>query len=398
MKTQWIQQNKSKVQNQKSKQAKNHLKIAMFGHKRIPSREGGIEIVVEELATGMVLEGHSVTCYNRLGHHVSGSQFDAKIIGNKYKGVELRFVPTIEKKGLAAVTSSFFGALFSACGTYDVVHIHAEGPAVFCWIPKIFRKKVVVTVHGLDWQREKWKGSFASRYIRFGERMAVKWADEIVVLSMGAQNYFKRTYNRKTWFIPNGVRKPKIMEANEIAAIFEIEKDNYILYLGRIVPEKGVHYLIEAWKNVDSDKKLVIAGGISDTDEYMQKLKVLAGDNDRILFTGFVQGRLLEELYSNAYVYVLPSDLEGMPLSLLEAMSYGNCCLVSDIDECSCVVEDRAVVFKKSNVIDLTKKLQELIDDPDKVKRYKRLTAEFICRKYDWNKIVEMTVELYRRG
>jgi len=134
---------------------KEHLKIAMLGHKRIPSREGGIEIVVEELAVRMVKQGHSVTCYNRRGHHVSGAEFDGEHLSG-YKGVHIKYVPTIEKKGLAAVTSSFFASIFAAFGKYDVVHYHAEGPCFFCWIPKLFGKKSVVTIHGLDWQREKY--------------------------------------------------------------------------------------------------------------------------------------------------------------------------------------------------------------------------------------------------
>lgn len=373
------------------------MKIAMFGQKRIPSREGGVEIVVEELSTRMAAAGHEVTCYNRRGHHVSGSQYDSESKKSEYKGVRIKSVPTLEKKGLAAVSSSFFAALCSAFGRYDVVHIHAEGPAAFCFIPKIFRKKVVVTVHGLDWQREKWKSGFGSKYIHFGEKMAVKHADEIIVLSREVQKYFKDTYGRETVFIPNGVNRPEIKDADIIDKKFALSKDSYILYLGRIVPEKGEHYLIEAFKDIDTDKKLVIAGGSSDTDEYMEKLKKMAGSDERIIFTGFVQGQMLEELYSNAYVYVLPSDLEGMPLSLLEAMSYGNCCLVSDIKECTEVVEDKAEVFLKSDVEDLRYKLQKLCDRMDLVQKYKSGACSYVCDKYDWNRIVRKTLDVYRR-
>lgn len=370
------------------------LNIGMIGHKRIPSREGGIEIVVEELATRMNAEGHRVTCYNRDGHHVSGAEFDRKA-GKEYKGVRLKTVPTIERKGLAAVTSSFFASLFCALGRYDVVHIHAEGPAFFCWIPKLFGKKVVVTIHGLDWQRQKWQGGFGSKYIRIGEKMAVRWADEIIVLSRGAQKYFEDTYQRRTRFIPNGVTKPDTQKPEMIKEKFGLEKDSYILYLGRIVPEKGEHYLIRAFKNTVTDKKLVIAGGASDTDDYMKELKEMAAGDDRILFTGFVQGKVLQELYSNAYVYTLPSDLEGMPLSLLEAMSYGNCCLVSDIPECTEVVGNHAVSFKKGNTDDLKEKLQELCNDVSETKKYKDAAADYICKRYDWNQITKRTLEIY---
>lgn len=370
--------------------------IAMLGHKRIPSREGGIEIVVEELAVRMARAGYRVTCYNRGGHHVSGAEFDVKM-RKEYNGVRLKTVPTIEKKGLAAVTSSFFAAVFSAFGKYDVVHIHAEGPAAFCWIPRLFGKKVIVTIHGLDWQREKWKKGFGSKYIHLGEKMAVKYADEMIVLSHGVQQYFKNTYGRETRWIPNGVTRAEYTAPDLIGKEHGLDQDSYILYLGRIVPEKGEHYLVKAFRGVRTEKKLVIAGGASDTDEYMEKLKELAAGDDRIIFTGFVQGRMLRELYSNAYVYVLPSDLEGMPLSLLEAMSYGNCCLVSDIPECVEVVEDKAVTFRKSDAADLRKKLQYMCDHPEDVRRMKEQAGNHICGKYDWERVVKQTAELYER-
>ena len=288
------------------------LKIAMFGHKRW-SREGGVEIVVKELCTRMAQKGCEVTCYNRSGHHVSGAEYDG-VDETEYKGITQKYVPTIEKKGLAAVSSSFFAALCSTFGKYDVVHIHAEGPAFFSWLPKMLGKRVVVTIHGIDWKREKWQSGFGSKFIRQGEKNAVKYADEIIVLSKGVQEYFKETYGRETHFIPNGVNRPQIREASLITDKFGLKKDSYILFLGRLVPEKGIRYLVEAFKNVKTDKKLVIAGGSSDTDSFMEELKDLAKGDDQILFTGFVQGAMLDELYSNAYIYTLPSDLEGIRL------------------------------------------------------------------------------------
>lgn len=369
------------------------LRVAMFGQKRL-SREGGIEIVVKELCTRMARDGCQVTCYNRSGHHVSGAEYDEKI---EYEGIRQKSVLTIEKKGLAAVSSSAFAALYSALGKYDVIHIHAEGPAFFAWLPKMFGKRVVVTVHGIDWQREKWKSGFGSKFIRQGEKNAVKYADEIIVLSKGVQDYFKKVYGRETNFIPNGVNRPKLRAAEQISEKFGLSKDSYILFLGRLVPEKGIRYLIEAFKQVKTDKKLVIAGGSSDTDSFERELKDLAKNDERIIFTGFVQGSLLDELYSNAYIYTLPSDLEGMPLSLLEAMSYGNCCLVSDIPECTEVVEDKALIFKKSDVSDLWEKLQDACNHPENVMELKKEAADFICKKYDWDDVVEKTLNLYRR-
>ena len=373
---------------------KDRFAVSMFGQKRL-SREGGIEIVVKELCTRMARDGCQVTCYNRSGHHVSGAEYDNKI---EYDGIRQKFVPTIERKGLAAVSSSFFAALYSAFGKYDVVHIHAEGPAFFSWLPKMFRKRVVVTIHGIDWQREKWKSGFGSKFIRQGEKNAVKYADEIIVLSKGVQDYFKDTYGRETHFIPNGVNRPETREAGLITEKFGLTKDSYILFLGRLVPEKGIRYLVKAFKNVKTDKKLVIAGGSSDTDSFMMELKELAKDDDRIIFIGFVQGQLLDELYSNAYIYTLPSDLEGMPLSLLEAMSYGNCCLVSDISECTEVVENKALIFKKSDVDELREKLQDACDHPEKVMEMKAQATDFICKKYNWDEVVNSKGNLIEVG
>lgn len=370
------------------------IRLAVFGQKRL-TREGGVEIVVKELCKRMAQRGCEVTCYNRSGHHISGAEYDS-VDKTEYEGITQKYVPTIEKKGLAAVSASFFAAICSAFGKYDVVHIHAEGPAFFSWIPKMFGKKVVVTIHGIDWQREKWKSGFGSKFIRQGEKNAIKYANEIIVLSKGVQHYFKDTYGRETRFIPNGVNRPEVRESKLITEKFNLTKDSYILFLGRLVPEKGIRYLIEAFKNVKTDKKLVIAGGSSDTDSFMKELTELAKGDDRIIFTGFVQGSMLDELYSNAYIYTLPSDLEGMPLSLLEAMSYGNCCLVSDIPECTDVVEDKAIIFKKSNVGDLIDKLQDACDYPEKVVKLKKQAADFICNKYNWDDIVEETMKLYR--
>ena len=372
------------------------MKIAILGHKRIPSREGGVEIVVEELASRMVSQGYNVTCYNRTGKHVLNKKEKINFT-NKYKGIKIKKVLTLDMKGLAALTSSFFATIMILFSNANVVHYHAEGPSVWLWIIKFFsKKKIIVTIHGLDWQRAKW-GGFATKVIKFGEKIAVKYAHEIIVLSKNVQNYFKDTYDRNTVFIPNGVNKPKIVKAEQISKKYGLNKDDYILYLGRIVPEKGIHYLIDAFKKVKTNKKLVIAGGASDTDDYYTKLKETTKDIDNIIFTGFVQGKELDELYSNSYIYCLPSDLEGMPLSLLEAMSYENCCVTSDIEECAEVLEDKGVTFKKSNVKDLIKVLQNLCDDEKLVQKYKKNAQQFILKKYNWNNIVKQTLALYEK-
>ena len=372
------------------------MRIAMVGHKRVPSREGGIEVVVEELAARMVVHGHAVTCYNRSGHHVSGREYDAEHL-DEYRGIRLKHLPTIDRKGLAAVTSSFFGCLAAAFGPYDVVHVHAEGPAMFSWIPRLTGKRVILTIHGLDWARDKWKGSFGSWYIHMGEKIGVRCAHEIIVLNHSTQKYFLDTYGRTTRYIPNGVNPAAPVPADIIREKYGLEKDSYILYLGRMVPEKGCHYLVDAFKKLDTDKKLVIAGGSSDTLWYIDELKEQVGGDERVIFTGFVDGQLREELYSNAYLFVLPSDLEGMPLCLLEAMSFGNCVITSDIEECANVIHDNGITFRKSDVDDLAQKLTYALSHPNTVRMFKWLAAEYVCTRFPWERIVEETLALYEK-
>lgn len=374
------------------------MKIAFIGHKRIPSREGGIEIVVDELATRMVDRGHQVIAYNRSGHNVAGSEFDGVANGHgkrfSYHGVNVVSVPTIEGKGLAALSSSFFATLQAIKARPDVIHYHAEGPCVMLRLAHWAGIRTVATIHGLDWQRAKW-GKFASTYLKFGERTAAKCADEIIVLSESMRQYFQEKYGRSTRFIPNGIEYGEPVSAQEITEKYGLHKNDYVLFLGRIVPEKGVHYLIEAFSKLNTNKKLVIVGGASDSNEYYQHIQQMANQDSRVILTGFIQGQALKELYSNAYIYVLPSDLEGMPMSLLEAMSYGNCCLTSDIPECAEVVEGHAATFQHGSVESLQKKLQELLANDDLVQRYKANAADYIVNKYNWDSVTDQTLNLY---
>ena len=383
-----------------NKQFKNRLRIAMIGHKRIPSREGGIEIVVEELAVRMAALGHRVDAYNRYGHHVSGKKYDQEYgwKGRKYyKGVRVYIVPTFRASSLNAIVYSFFATIRALLGRYDVLHYHAEGPCAMLWLPKLFRRRIVVTIHGLDWQRAKW-GNFASFVIKFGEKLAAKYANEVIVLSENVQKYFADTYNRQVTYIPNGINRAEKRDAQLITEKYGLVKGGYILFLGRIVPEKGLHYLIEAFAKIDTDMKLVIAGGNSQAVEYMERIHRMAAKDKRIIMTDFVQGQMLEELYSNAYAFVLPSDVEGMALSLLEAMSYGNCCLVSDISENTEVVEDKALIFRRGDVKDLRNKLKYIFEHPEVVRSYAEQSADFVCDKYNWDEVVDETVRLYRKS
>lgn len=373
------------------------MKIAMFGHKRIPSREGGIEVVIEELSTRMALLGHEVTLYSRKGHNVAGKQFDSELFMQDeydYKGVKVKQVSTLDFKGLAAVTSSYAAMEAAIADKPDVIHVHAEGPSATLYKAKKAGIKTVVTIHGLDWQRAKW-GPFGRAYIKHGERCAVKNADRIIVLSKSMQNYFYETYSRKTNYVPNGIDRKEERPANYISEKWGLLKDSFYLYVGRIVPEKGLDYLIDAYRRLDTDKCLVIAGASSDTDVYSRKIQEVAKSDPRILFTGFVQGIALEELYSNAYCYILPSNIEGMPMSLLEAMAYGRCCVTSDIPECAEVISDCGVLFNKGDSSSLLKKLVELQENPCRVEKIGHAAQKRVLDVCSWDTTVRQTLALY---
>lgn len=374
---------------------KKEIRIAMIGHKFIPSRDGGVEVVVSNLAPHLAQAGYDVTVYNRTNRDFKKLRRKGELM-KEYNGVRMVWAPTIDRRGLAAMTSSVFATIMASFSRADLIHYHTEGPCVICWLPKLFGKKVVVTVHGLDHMRQKW-GRLASAYIMQGEKAAVRHADSIIVLSKGVQNYFLEKYGRETVFIPNGIDPSEKRPACEITKQFGLEPDGYILFLGRLVPEKGIHYLIKAYKELRTDKKLVIVGGTSDTDGYVKELHDMAGDSSDIIFTGFQQGAVAEELYSNAYLYVLPSDLEGMPLTLLEAMNYGCCCVTSDIEECAAVMDGCGFTFPHGNIEALKDTLQDLCDHPEKTEMSRIEARKVVSSKYTWQEITAKTDELYRK-
>ncbi len=372
------------------------MKVAMIGHKVIPSRRGGIENVLTCLCPLLADKDIDVTCYNRSSDKVE-NEFVSMVENNKFGKITLKNAWTINKKGLSAMVASFTAAISASFSDYDIIHFHAEGPCAAMWLPKLFGKKLIATVHGLDWQREKWGNSFASKYIKFGERVMVRCADEIIVLSQSAKEYFKETYGRETVLIHNGINRPSKKEADIITKKYGLNKNEYICLVSRLTAEKGVHYLLDAFNRIKTDKKLVIAGDTSDTDQYVAILKEMAKDNPNIIFTGFVSGDVLKEIYSNAYLVTLPSDIEGMSLSLLEALAFGNAVLCSDIPENTLVTEDRAMLFEKSNVDDLTSKLQEMCDNEALVTNLKQGVDDFILGKYSWLDVATETATLYKK-
>ena len=361
------------------------MKIAMIGHKRIPGREGGIEVVVEELTTRMVEKGNEVVAYNR---HKKGFKCP-----KEYKGVQIIDIPTIERKNTDAVVYSFIATIRALFGKYDVIHYHAIGPSFFLIIPHILGKKTVVTVHGLNYKTPKWKG-FGAKFIQLGEQIAAKYADEIIVLSKEQKEYFQKKYNRETNYIPNGLAEQPRDKAVEITKKYGLNKKEYILYLSRVVPGKGLEYLMDAYKQIDCELPLVIAGGTEYVTEYREMIEKKAKEDDRVKLIGFVEGKVLRELYSNARLFVFPSEAEGMPMSLLEAMSYNCSCLVSDIPENKEVGKTYVQYFESKNTESLKQKLIESLKNDEFGKNDLK---KYIRENYSWDFVVDQTLQLYSK-
>lgn len=364
------------------------MRIAMIGQKRTASREGGVEVVVGELARRMAAQGHEVICYDRMGEDAPSEPYEK----DGYRVVPVR---TVDKKGLAALSSSFFATLAALKDKPDVIHYHAEGPCVALCLAHMRGVRTVATIHGLDWQRAKW-GGLASKYIKFGEATAATCADALIVLSRGNREYFKEAYGREATLIPNGITPEPNLPAHEISERWGLERGSFILYLGRIVPEKRPELLVEAFKGLETDRRLVIAGDSSDTGGYTAALRKAGKSDPRVLFTGRVEGDLLRELYSNAYCYVLPSDVEGMPMSLLEAMSHGCACVTSDIPECADVLGDTGVTFPAGDVEALRAALAALINDSAHAMALGSAARERVLANYDWDSVVKRTLVLYK--
>lgn len=366
------------------------MKIAFIGQKGIPSRAGGVEIHVEEIAKRLVLKGHEVTVYCRDNY--------CNYKTPRYEGIRLKYIKSINTKHLDAITYAFQATLDAMKSDYDIIHYHALGPSLMAFLPKLCGHKVVCTCHGLDWQREKW-GKFAKFSLKLGEQISVLFSDKLISVSKNIEEYFKEKYKKQVMYIPNGVDKKKKKKCNLIENKFGLKENEYLLFLARLVPEKGAHYLIDAFKELNTDKKLVIAGGNSHSQDYINLLhnQVKTNKIKNVIFTDFVEGEILEELFSNAYMYILPSEIEGLPISLLEALAYGQCCLVSDIKENTDVIEDSGIHFKTKDVLDLREKLEYLIKNTSVVKSYKEKSESFVLTKYNWEDITDQTESIYLR-
>lgn len=355
------------------------MKIAVFGHKHIGTREGGIEVVVTELYQ-RIGQHHDVTVYDRWEIDNPPQQNVSEDVPYKIKKS-----PTFTNNKVNAVMASFFSTLQVLFGHFDVVHVHAEGPCVF--LPLLKRKKIVVTVHGLDWKRAKW-GKFASWYIKLGEKMLVKYADSVIVLSPDMQKYFLDTYGRDTLLIENGASITRDENTDELDKLGLRDKE-YFLYTGRIVPEKRVDLLINAYLLSFRKEKLVIAGKLPDKiDDKMS----YAFNEPNIVFADLAVGSKLNQLYTHAKLFILPSDLEGQSLSLLEALSYGIPCVISDIPENVKTAMEFGYLFKAGNIKELT----EILKSENLTKEHNsKSQIQYIQSKHNWDDIARHTEEVY---
>ena len=358
------------------------LRVAFIGGRGVVSKYSGIETYYEEIGERLTGMGHEVTAYCR-------SYFTPP--AREHNGMQLVRLPTIRSKHLETLVHTFLSTLHVLVQPCDVVHYHALGPALFSFIPRLAGKKTVVTVQGLDWQRKKW-GRFASAVLRLGERAAVSLPNHTMVVSQALQKHYRAGYGAETSYVPNGgmLREWRVPDK-----IFDwgLEPGKYILFLGRFSPEKGCHLLVEAYEKLDTDVKLVMAGASSYCDDYSRQLRTHAGE--RIKMLDWVSGEALDELLTNAMMFVLPSDLEGLSLALLDAMGAGLCVLSSDVPENREAVEDAGFTFRRGDAADLADRLRFLIANPAVREAAGQAAKRRIREHYQWQQIAGEIERVY---
>lgn len=358
------------------------LRIAFIGGRGVISKYSGIESYYEHVGRELARRGHRLTVYCR-------TYFTPPV--SVHNGMGIVRLPTIRTKHLDTFIHTLLSSVHATLARYDIVHYHCLGPALFSFLPRLAGKKTVVTVQGLDWQRRKW-GRLAARVLRWGESAAVKFPNATMVASKTLRDYYRTQHGRNTVYIPNAAtqitRRPvrRLME-------WDLTPEQYVLFLGRFSPEKNCHLLIDAFESIDTDMKLVLAGGTSHTDPYAEQL--LTHVSDRIRLLEWVKGDAYDELLSNAALFVLPSDLEGLSLALLDAMAAGICVLTSDIPENREVVDDAGFTFRCGNRDDLARMLQVLVKNPLLRRQMAWKAQARIHEEYRWPRIAGMIERQY---
>jgi glycosyltransferase involved in cell wall biosynthesis len=347
---------------------------------------GGIEKYTEEIGTRLAARGHRIIVYT-MKHYGTTEGL--------YKGMILRTVPAVRKKSMEKLMASFT-SMMEQCvrGDADIYHFHAYGPAMLSFIPKMLGAKIILQGHGIEWQRSRW-GPLGRLFLRMTEWPSVILPHMLTVVSRVQQEYLRKKYDRDSVYIPTGINPPRL-EKPDLINQLGLRGNDFILFAARLVREKGAHYLIEAYKKLKTDLKLVIAGDVEHEEEYKAGLYKLAEGNPNIIFTGFVRGQLLAELFSNCYLFVLPSELEGLSIALLEAMSYGNCCLVSDIPENLEALNGHGYSFRSKSAADLADKMEYLIGNPGDVEAVKEPAKNYVLENHSWDNIALQFESVYR--
>jgi glycosyltransferase involved in cell wall biosynthesis len=365
---------------------KRRLKIAMIGIKAIPARDGGFETAVDEISRGMVACGHEVVVYNRSGM--------SELSGTDYQGVHLVTLPTIRSKNLSTIVHAFLASMHVAFHRADVVHYFITGTTLFAPIPRILGMKTVCSVDGTDWQREKW-GKLARWYLKFSEYLAVWFSNALISDSRDVQRYYREMYNAESSLITYGIRDIPVT-GPEWLDRFGLESREYVLFVGRLVPENNIQHLIHAFEQTQTAKKLVIVGSDPWEKEYVRSLK--STNDPRVIFTGGVYGQGYAQLQRNAYLFVLPDEVGGTHPALVEAMGFGNCVLVNDTASNLEVVGTAGFSYKgKEKAQDLSRQLQMLLNDPALVAEFRLKAEERARANYRWEAVVRDHLALYSR-
>jgi glycosyltransferase involved in cell wall biosynthesis len=350
------------------------IRVAFIGGRGVISKYSGIETYYEEVGKQLAQRGHEITAYCR-------NYFTPAL--SEHNGMRLVRLPTIRSKHLETLIHTVLSTAHVLTQPCEIVHYHALGPALFSFLPRLFGKKTVVTVQGLDWQRGKW-GRFASVVLRLGEWAAVKLPNGTMVVSQTLQQHYRDAYGVETSYVPNG---GMLRERRTPSKILDwgLEPGKYILFLGRFSPEKGCHLLVEAYEKLNTEVKLVMAGAPSYCDDYVRQLR--AHESDRVKMLDWVSGETLDELLTNAMLFVLPSDLEGLSLALLDAMGAGVCVVTSGVPENREVVQDAGFTFERGNAADLAERLRFLIANPALRESAARAGRARIQERYLWPNI-----------
>jgi glycosyltransferase involved in cell wall biosynthesis len=363
-----------------------YMKIALLGSRGIPARYSGFETFYEQLAVRLVERGHNVTVYNR-SHFI-------KDVKKEYKGIRIVSLPSIPSKHLDTITHTFLSSIHALFQGYDIVYYCIVGNSPLAWIPRITKACSLLNVDGEDWAREKWSG-FAKRYQKKCERIATRTAQLIISDAIGIQKRYHELYQTETIFVPYGANLQR-NEGTEVLDKWGLRSDEYILYVGRFVPENAIDLLIKAFKKVQTDKKLVIIGDAPYADEYKKYLSQIA--DERVIFTGYAFGKDYEQLSSHAYLYVQPSGINGTRPALLDQMGFGNCVLVRNSQVNMEVIGDCGAFFDKNCLLDsLTEKIQELVAQPVKVDYFRERVRSRIENYYNWEWVTDFYEDLFRR-